>query len=85
MSDDLDAFRSKAREYAVRAQTAKDHQEWRSMTLLARSHVLLEINARWLASTEEFLEAVNNNQPWPGPDAPESIQGKKHPDRLQRA
>ena len=47
MSDDLDALRTKAREYAVRAQNAKDHQEWRAMTLLARSHVLLEINARW--------------------------------------
>ena len=44
------------------------------MTLLARSHVLLEINARWLESTERFLEAVNNNQPWPGPDAPAAVE-----------
>ena len=74
MSDDPDVLRSKAHEYKVKAQQAKDHQEWRSMTLLARSHVLLEINARWLESTERFLEAVNNNQPWPGPDAPAAVE-----------
>ena len=44
------------------------------MTALARSHVLLEVNARWLASTDRFLEAVKNNQPWPGPDLSASME-----------
>ena len=45
MSSDPEFFREKAREFAAKAQQAKDHQEWRSMTTLARSHVLLEVNA----------------------------------------
>ena len=48
----------KARAFALKAQQAKDHHEWQSMTALARSNILLEVNARWLASTDRFIEAV---------------------------
>jgi len=68
MFSDPEALRGKAREFALKAQRAKDHQEWYSMTTLARSHVLLEVNARWLESTGRFLQAIKNNQPWPGPE-----------------
>jgi hypothetical protein len=74
MFSDPEVLRGKACEFALKAQQAKNHQEWRSMTMLARSHVLLEVNARWLASTDRFLEAVKNNQPWPGPDVPPSME-----------
>jgi hypothetical protein len=68
MSSDPEFFRTKAREFAAKAKAAKDHDEWRTMTVLARSHVLLEMNARWLTSTDTFLDAVKNNRPWPAPD-----------------
>jgi hypothetical protein len=74
MFSDPEVLREKAREFALKAQQAKDHSEWQSMTILARSHVLLEVNARWLESTDRFLEALKNNQPWPGPDVPLSME-----------
>lgn len=77
MSSDPEFFREKAREFAAKAQQAKDHQEWRSMTTLARSHVLLEVNARWLASTDRFLEALKSNQPWPGPDVAPTLESQQ--------
>lgn len=48
------------------------------MTVLARSHVLLEVNALWLESTDRFLEALKNNQPWPAPDVPQSMETRPH-------
>ena len=67
MSRDPEYFRAKAREFALKAQQAKDHHEWQSMTALARSNVLLEVNARWLASTDRFIEAVKAiAMAWPG-------------------
>ena len=74
MFNDPDALREKAREFALKAQQAKDHHGWRSMTILARSHVLLEVNARWLESTDRFLAAVKNNQPWPAPDVSPAME-----------
>ena len=74
MFSDPEVLREKAREFALKAQHAKNHSEWQSMTVLARSHVLLEVNARWLESTDRFLEAVKNNHPWPAPDVPVSIE-----------
>ena len=74
MFGDPEVLREKAREFALRAQQAKDHSEWHSMTTLARSHLLLEVNARWLESTDRFLEALKNNQPWPAPDVPASME-----------
>jgi hypothetical protein len=44
------------------------------MTVLARSHLLLEFNAHLLESTDRFLEALKNNQPWPAPDVPQSME-----------
>ena len=78
MFGDPEALREKARQFALKAQQAKDHREWRSMTTLARSHFLLEVNARWLESTDRFLEALNNNQPWPAPDVPQSMETRPH-------
>jgi hypothetical protein len=77
MFNDPTSLREMAREFARKAQQAKDHQEWRSMTTLARSHVLLEVNARWLESTDRFLEALKNNQPWPAPDGPLSVEAQQ--------
>ena len=74
MYGDPEAHRETAREFSLKAQKAKDHSEWRSMTTLARSHFLLEVNARWLESTDRFLEALKNNQPWPSPDVPASME-----------
>jgi len=78
MFSDPEALREKAREFARKAQQAKDHDGWRSMTILARSHVLLEVNARWLESIDKFLEAVNNNQPWPAPDVSPPMETRPH-------
>ena len=78
MLSDAEALREKAREFALRAQQAKDYSEWRSMTVLARSHVLLDVNALWLESTDRFLEALKNNQPWPAPDVPQSMETRPH-------
>jgi len=80
MSSDPELLREKAREFARKAKQAKSHQEWRAMTALARSHVLLEVNARWLASTAKFLEAVKTNRPWPGPDLEPSIAPEQQRD-----
>ena len=74
MFSEPETLRAKAREFTRKAQQAKNHSEWRSMTVLGRSHVLLEVNARWLASTDRFLEALKNNQPWPAPDVSQSME-----------
>lgn len=68
MSSDPDFYREKAREFALKARLATNHEEWRMMKAFAKSNVLLEINAKWLASTDRFLDAVKNNRPWPAPD-----------------
>lgn len=47
------------------------------MTTLARSHVLLEVSARWLDSTDRFLEARKNHEPWPAPDVPLSMEAQQ--------
>jgi hypothetical protein len=74
MLNDPGMLREKAREYALKARQAKDHREWQVMTTLARSHFGLEVNARWLESTDRFLEALKNNRPWPAPDVPLSME-----------
>lgn len=62
-----EGFRAKAREYAVKAQSAKDHEQWQSMKGFAKSYLLLEKSEKWLSSTDRFLEALKANQRWPGP------------------
>ena len=47
---------------------AKGFSIARTANVPARSHVLLEVNARWIASTDRFLHAVKNNRPWPTAD-----------------
>ena len=76
MFSDPEALREKAREFGLKAQQAKNHHEWQSMTTLARSHVLLEVNARWLESIDRFLEAVKNDQPWPAPDVVHAMEAR---------
>src|SRR3954447_9046650 len=77
MVNDQSSFREKAREFALKAQRAKSHQDWRSMTTVARSYVLLEANARWLESTDKFVDAVKNNQPWPAPDVSLALEARQ--------
>ena len=67
---DSETFRAKAREYAMKARSAKDHEQWRHMTGMAKSFLLLEKNAKWLRSTDTFLEALKANRRWPGPVEP---------------
>lgn len=69
-----EGFRAKAREYAVKAQSAKDHEQWQSMKGFAKSYLLLEKSEKWLSSTDRFLEALKANQRWPGP-AEEEFDG----------
>ena len=67
---DPEKYRARAREYAAKAQTARDHDQWLRMKGMAKSFLLLEKNAKWLRSTDRFLDAVKSNRRWPGPEQP---------------
>jgi hypothetical protein len=60
-------IRAQAREYAAQATAAGDLHEAVRLRQLAKSYLLLEKNARWLLSTDEFLEALKANRRWPRP------------------
>ena len=62
-----ESIRAQAREYAAQAMAADDLHEAVRLRQLAKSYLLLEKNARWLLSTDEFLEALKANRRWPGP------------------
>jgi|KBSSwiStaDraftv2_1062776.scaffolds.fasta_scaffold4532092_1 hypothetical protein len=73
-----ETFRAKAREYAMKARSAKDHEQWRHMTGMAKSFLLLEKNAKWLRSTDTFLEALKSDRRWPGPVEPAAQDDRSH-------
>ena len=75
---DSETFRAKAREYALKARSAKDHEQWRYMTGMAKSFLLLEKNAKWLRSMDIFLEALKDNRRWPGPLEPAAQDDAAH-------
>jgi hypothetical protein len=58
-------LRAQARDYAARATAADDLHEAVRLRQLAKSYLLLEKNARWLLSTDEFLDALRENRRWP--------------------
>jgi hypothetical protein len=62
-------IRAQARDYAAQATAAGDLHEAVRLRQLAKSYLLLEKNARWLLSTDEFLDALRANRRWPRPGA----------------
>jgi hypothetical protein len=60
-------IRAQARDYAAQATAADDLHEAVRLRQLAKSYLLLEKNARWLLSTDEFLDALRANRRWPRP------------------
>ena len=58
-------IRAQAREYAAQATAAGDLHEAVRLRQLAKSYLLLEKNARWLLSTDVFLDALRDNRRWP--------------------
>jgi hypothetical protein len=62
-----ETIRAQAREYAAQATAADDLHEAVRLRQLAKSYLLLEKNARWLRSTDAFLEALRANRRWPSP------------------
>ena len=58
-------LRAQARDYAAQATAAEDLHEAVRLRQLAKSYLLHEKNARWLLSTDAFLDAVRDNRRWP--------------------
>jgi hypothetical protein len=58
-------LRAQARDYAAQATAAEDLHEAVRLRQLAKSYLLLEKNARWLLSTDAFLDALRGNRRWP--------------------
>ena len=71
---DPETFRATARDYAVKARLAKSHDEWHQMRRIAKSFLLLEQHAKWLRSTDHFLEALKTDQRWPAPEPAAAVQ-----------
>ena len=62
-------LRAQARDYAAQATAAEDLHEAVRLRQLAKSYLLLEKNARWLLSTDAFLDALRATEdghacPW---------------------
>jgi hypothetical protein len=51
-------FRAQPREYAAQALAANDLHEAVRLRNLAKADLLLERNAKWIESTDEFLDTV---------------------------
>jgi hypothetical protein len=56
---------AKVREFTAKGRAAIEPDEKEFLLGLARSYLLLAKNAAWLASTDDFLKAVNKGMPWP--------------------
>ena len=66
---DPEGFRTAARDLAIKARAAESNDEKLALTARAKSYLLLAKNAEWLASTDEFLKAIENGKRWPHPTA----------------
>jgi hypothetical protein len=66
---DSEALRTTARDLTIKARAAETTDEKIALTSRAKSYLLLAKNAEWLASTDEFLKAVENGNSWPHPTA----------------
>lgn len=68
---EVDEMQAKALEYRGQAHKAADGAERERCLGMARSYVLLSMNAAWIKSTDHFLRAVEKKQPWPQPSLAE--------------
>ena len=66
---DSEGLRTTARELTIKARAAETNEEKIALATRAKSYLLLAKNAEWLASTDEFLKAVENGSRWPHPTA----------------
>jgi hypothetical protein len=64
---DPEQLRAKVRELKEQAHQTTDATEREKLLSAARTYLLLATNAAWLASTDDFLKAVEEKQPWPHP------------------
>ena len=65
---DSEGLRTMARDLTIKARAAETNEEKLALASRAKSYLLLAKNAQWLASTDEFLKAVENGSRWPPPD-----------------
>ena len=70
---DSEGLRSTARDLTIKARAAQSNEEKLALASRAKSYLLLAKNAEWLASTDEFLKAVEGGTRWPHP-----IAGVRH-------
>ena len=66
---DSEGLRTMARDLTIKARAADSNEEKIVFTSRAKSYLLLAKNAEWLASTDQFLTAVENGKRWPHPTA----------------
>jgi hypothetical protein len=67
-------LREKVTEHRTRAVECADASEKEFHVAMARSHLLLSMNAAWITSTDEFLMAVEANERWPQPQLADVAQ-----------
>ena len=66
---DSEGLRTSARALTIKARAAQGNEEKLALASRAKSYLLLAKNAEWLASTDEFLKAVEDGTSWPHPNA----------------
>ena len=66
---DSEGLRTMARDLTIKARAAESNEEKIALASRAKSYLLLAKNAEWLASTDQFLTAVENGKRWPHPTA----------------
>jgi hypothetical protein len=64
---DSEQLRAKVRELKELARQTTDAAEREKLLSAARTYLLLATNAAWIASTDDFLKAIEEKQPWPHP------------------
>ena len=60
-------LREKVTEHRARALDSSNLATKEFHVAMARSHLLLSMNAAWIASTDTFLAAIEANERWPHP------------------
>ena len=64
-----EGLRTTARVLTIKACAAETNEEKLALASRAKSYLLLAKSTEWLASTDEFLKAVENGRRWPHPTA----------------
>jgi len=80
---DSEGLRTTARDLTIEARAAESNEEKLALVSRAKSYLLLAKNAEWLASTDEFLKAVENGSRWPHPT--ETVALESRPRRVRAA